>query len=292
MGIHCQDLKYKGGPCYLSMGSGNNIREHVQIHRSSFEHLATTVGDRNLIMGGCHVAHDCALGSGNIIANNTLLAGHVELGSHAVLGGAVAVKPFVRIGSYAFLAGGAMVEGDVPDCMRAKGDRAELMGVNTEGLLRNGFAREQIAAAQKACIALFGGGSFGIGPAGAAEAAARAGALLAASAAPSQAAASGSGAGHGAQGGANVNGVSAVGGGAQGMYRPAGTSGASPAELLLWAVVGSAGRQRSPGPCQWRQGAKVADLQARVKRLEARLEAAGVADVAADGLAPAAEEED
>lgn len=35
------------------------------------------IGDNNLIMGSCHIAHDCKVGSNNIFANNTLLAGHV-----------------------------------------------------------------------------------------------------------------------------------------------------------------------------------------------------------------------
>lgn len=35
------------------------------------------IGDNNLIMGSCHIAHDCKVGDSNIFANNTLLAGHV-----------------------------------------------------------------------------------------------------------------------------------------------------------------------------------------------------------------------
>lgn len=50
----------------------------------------------------------------------------------------------VAIGPLAFVAGGAMVEGSVPACLRAKGDRARLAGVNVEGLRRAGFGREAI----------------------------------------------------------------------------------------------------------------------------------------------------
>lgn len=35
------------------------------------------IGDNNLVMGSCHIAHDCKIGNHNIFANNTLLAGHV-----------------------------------------------------------------------------------------------------------------------------------------------------------------------------------------------------------------------
>ena len=35
------------------------------------------IGDNNLIMGSCHVAHDCKIGNNNMFANSTLPAGHV-----------------------------------------------------------------------------------------------------------------------------------------------------------------------------------------------------------------------
>ena len=35
------------------------------------------IGDNNLMMGSCHIAHDCKIGNNNIFANSTLLAGHV-----------------------------------------------------------------------------------------------------------------------------------------------------------------------------------------------------------------------
>ena len=37
------------------------------------------IGNGNLIMGSCHIAHDCKLGNNNILANGTLLGGHVVL---------------------------------------------------------------------------------------------------------------------------------------------------------------------------------------------------------------------
>jgi len=37
------------------------------------------IGDNNLIMGSCHIAHDCKLGNHNILANGTLIGGHVIL---------------------------------------------------------------------------------------------------------------------------------------------------------------------------------------------------------------------
>jgi UDP-N-acetylglucosamine acyltransferase len=80
VGIKCQDMKYKeGDECSLYIGDNNDIREHVSIHRSSKPNDDTVIGDNNLIMGSCHIAHDCKLGNHNILANATLLGGHVIL---------------------------------------------------------------------------------------------------------------------------------------------------------------------------------------------------------------------
>ena len=46
----------------------------------------TTLGNRNLIMAGSHVGHDCHIGSLCIIANNVMLGGHVVVGDRANLG--------------------------------------------------------------------------------------------------------------------------------------------------------------------------------------------------------------
>lgn len=156
VGVKCQDMKYKeGSPCHLTIGSGNDIREHVQIHRSSKPDDCTVVGDNNLIMGSCHVAHDCKLGDRNIIANGTLFGGHVVLEDHIHTGGAVAVHQFCHIGSYSFLAGGAMVVRDVPIYTMVAGDRAELRGLNLEGMRRCGFSTDEVKLIRKAYQKLF-----------------------------------------------------------------------------------------------------------------------------------------
>eukprot|EP00850_Spirogloea_muscicola_P000696 SM000002S05776 [mRNA] locus=s2:2214455:2217622:+ [translate_table: standard] len=156
VGGRCQDLKYKdGSECYLTIGHNNDIREHVSIHRSSKVDACTVIGDNNLIMGACHVAHDCILGNRNILANGTLLAGHVVLEDFVHTGGAVAVHQFCQIGSYSFLAGGSMVDRDVPVYMMVAGDRAELRGLNLEGMRRCGFSDEEVKSIRRAYQRLF-----------------------------------------------------------------------------------------------------------------------------------------
>ena len=62
VGVRCQDLKYTGGECSLQIGDRNDIREHVSLHLSSRDEWTTKIGNDNLIMGCCHIAHDCIVG--------------------------------------------------------------------------------------------------------------------------------------------------------------------------------------------------------------------------------------
>ena len=51
------------------IGDNCVLREFVTIHRGTASKGKTVVGNNNLIMAYCHVAHDCALGN-NIIMSN------------------------------------------------------------------------------------------------------------------------------------------------------------------------------------------------------------------------------
>lgn len=145
-----QDLRYKNEPTRLVIGDRNDFREHVTVNRGT-EHGGgcTVIGDDNLFMAYCHVAHDCRLGNRVVMANQGTLAGHVVVGDCVVFGGRVAVGAFLEIGESAMLAAGAMIERDVaPFCLVA-GDRARLRCVNRVGLRRRGFserARSEIKA--------------------------------------------------------------------------------------------------------------------------------------------------
>jgi UDP-N-acetylglucosamine acyltransferase len=143
-----QDLRHKGEPTRLEIGHRNVFREHVTVSRGTAHGGGVTVvGDDNLLMIGCHVAHDCRFGNRIVMANHATLAGHAIVGDHAVFGGLVGVGPFVRVGESAMLAAGAMIDRDVAPFCIAAGDRARLVGVNRVGLRRRGFsvaARAQI----------------------------------------------------------------------------------------------------------------------------------------------------
>lgn len=146
-----QDLKYKGEPSELVIGNRNIIREFVSLNPgTSGGGMVTRVGDQNLLMMYCHIAHDCILGSCNVIANGATLGGHVVVDDFVIVGGLVGIHQFVRIGNGAILGAGSMVSKDVPPYCNATGDRARLRGLNLEGLKRRGFDKAVIASLRKA----------------------------------------------------------------------------------------------------------------------------------------------
>ncbi|XP_051131661.1 probable acyl-[acyl-carrier-protein]--UDP-N-acetylglucosamine O-acyltransferase, mitochondrial isoform X3 [Andrographis paniculata] len=147
VGIKCQDMKYKlGADCFLEIGNNNEIREFASIHRSSQPDDRTVIGDNNLIMGCCHIAHDCKVGHNNILANNTLLAGHVTVEEEDPLCiNFVILVPFLSL----------EVTQDVPKYIMVSGERAELRGLNLEGLRRHGFSPVEMKGLKTAYRKIF-----------------------------------------------------------------------------------------------------------------------------------------
>lgn len=145
IGTPPQDHSYKGEDTRLVIGDHNTIREFVTINRGTVkDKKITTVGNHNLIMAYCHVAHDCVIHDHVVMGNLATLGGHVQIFDHAILGGMTAIHQFTRIGSHAILGGGSMVSLDIIPYAKASGDRAKLFGINTVGLKRSGFSKEQI----------------------------------------------------------------------------------------------------------------------------------------------------
>lgn len=138
-----QDLKYKGEPSSLTIGTHNVIREHVTMNPGTESGgMTTTIGHHGLYMVGCHIAHDCRIGDNVIIANNATLGGHVYVEDHVVIGGLAAIHQFVRIGQHAVIGGALGVERDVLPYGSVIGPRGNLAGLNMVGLKRHGFSHE------------------------------------------------------------------------------------------------------------------------------------------------------
>ena len=145
-----QDLKFKGEETWTIIGDNCVIRECATIHRGTASRGKTVVGNNNLIMAYCHVAHDCVLGNNIIMSNVTQLAGEVEIDDFAVIGGGTLVHQFTRIGAHVMIQGGSKVGKDVPPYIIAAREPLSFYGINSVGLNRRGFTPEQIHIIQEA----------------------------------------------------------------------------------------------------------------------------------------------
>jgi len=145
IGAEPQDLRYSGTPTFVEIGDRTTIREFATLNRASHTD-ATRIGSDCLIMAYVHVAHDCIIGDHVIIANAVQLGGHVQIGDWAVLGGGPKVHKFCRIGKHAMVAADAMITKDVPPYALIGREPVKVEGINRIGLLRRGFAAEDIEA--------------------------------------------------------------------------------------------------------------------------------------------------
>lgn len=144
-----QDLKFKGEKTYVLIGDNTTIRECATVHRGTASKGKTVVGNNCLIMAYCHVAHDCILHDHIIMSNSTQLAGEVEVDDWAILGGGTLVHQFTHIGAHVMIQGGSKINKDVPPYAIAAREPSSYCGINSVGLNRRGFTKEQITSIQE-----------------------------------------------------------------------------------------------------------------------------------------------
>jgi UDP-N-acetylglucosamine acyltransferase len=151
-----QDLKYQGEVTRVVIGNHNTIREYVTINRATIHDIGVTIiGDHNLLMAYCHVAHNCKLGNHVVMANAANLAGHIHVEDYAIIGGLTGIHQFTRIGAHCIIGGASGVANDIPPFVMASGNFTKLYGLNMIGLKRRGFPEETIAALKEAYRIIF-----------------------------------------------------------------------------------------------------------------------------------------
>jgi UDP-N-acetylglucosamine acyltransferase len=152
IGAPPQDLSFSPeGKTRVKIGNDNIIREYCTIHRGSAEGSATKIGDKNFLMAGAHIGHNCMIGNNVVIANNCLLAGHVLVDDGAFLGGGSTFHQFMHIGRLVMVQGSSAFGKDIPPFVIAA-ERNYVYGLNVVGLRRAGFSatdRAEIKAAFK-----------------------------------------------------------------------------------------------------------------------------------------------
>jgi len=150
-----QDLKFENEKTYVTIGDNTTVREYATVNRGTSHSYYTRVGSNCLLMAYSHVAHDCQIGDNVVIANSVNMAGHVIIGNNVGIGGLTAIHQFVHIGPHAFIGGGLRVSQDIPPYVLAAGEPLRYAGLNTIGLRRRGFSREQLEIIKKAYHVLY-----------------------------------------------------------------------------------------------------------------------------------------
>lgn len=153
-----QDLKFHNEVTWTIIGDNCVLREFVTVHRGTFSKGQTVIGNNNLIMAYCHVAHDCILHNNIIMSNTTQLAGEVEVDDFAIIGGGTLVHQFSHIGSHVMVQGGSKINKDIPPYIIAAREPIAYCGVNSVGLNRRGFTPEQIHTIQEVYRLIYQGG--------------------------------------------------------------------------------------------------------------------------------------
>jgi UDP-N-acetylglucosamine acyltransferase len=156
LGTPPQSVHYHGGDTKLVIGARCELRESVTMNIGTEDGGGVTrIGDRCSFMVGCHVGHDCTVGSDVTFANNVVLGGHVSVDDRTFLGGHVAIHQFVRIGEGVMMAGMSAARDDIIPFGFALGQTGALVGLNVVGLRRRGATRAQLHNLRRAYRSLF-----------------------------------------------------------------------------------------------------------------------------------------
>ena len=156
IGTPPQDLKYKGEKNSIVIGDNNKLREYVNINPGTEQGGGITIiGNNNLFMVYCHVAHDCNISNNVVLANNVQVGGHVIIQDNAIIGGSCAIHQFSRIGESSMVGGMTGVLSDVIPFGLSLGNRNNLVGLNLIGLRRAKVSNENIKIIQEAYNIIF-----------------------------------------------------------------------------------------------------------------------------------------
>ena len=152
IGVPPQDVSFSlERKTKVEIGDDNIIREYCTIHRGSADGSATTIGNKNFLMAGAHVGHNCLIGHNVVIANNCLLAGHVRVDDGAFLGGGSTFHQFMHIGRLVMVQGSSAFGKDLPPFVVAA-ERNYVFGLNIIGMRRAGLSandRDEVKEAFK-----------------------------------------------------------------------------------------------------------------------------------------------
>jgi UDP-N-acetylglucosamine acyltransferase len=158
LGTDPLDKNFTGERSYLTIGSGNKIREHYTISRGTQPESQTQIGNGNYIMTSGHIAHNCKFGDNIVLASCALVAGYVEIDSQAFISGGVVIHQYSKIGRLAMVGGNTRVNSDLPPFFLYSDFNVAAKGVNVVGLKRAGFSLDEIQMIKMAYRILYRSG--------------------------------------------------------------------------------------------------------------------------------------
>gem|GEM_PF-46240 len=155
LGVAPQDKKFHGEQTRLEIGDNNDFREACTVHLGTEKGGGVTrVGNGNLLMVNCHIAHDVKVGNNCVLSNNVMIAGHCQIGNGVVLAGGVGMHHFVTVDDFVYAGGYCEITHDVPPFVKVDGsDR--IRGLNSVGMRRNGFTEADVEAMEDLVYQLF-----------------------------------------------------------------------------------------------------------------------------------------
>ena len=160
LGAEPQDLKYAGGDTLLIIGHRNRFGLRVTAHIGTESGGALTrIGNDNVLMDGCHIAHDCYVEDRATLGRHVLLAGHVRVETGAVIEDLAGAHHFTTIGRFARVGPRTPVRRDVPPYTNFYGDDQEqapaVRGIYEAGIKAAALSPVEEAELRKALHELF-----------------------------------------------------------------------------------------------------------------------------------------
>jgi UDP-N-acetylglucosamine acyltransferase len=119
-------------PVGIVIHDGACVREFATIHQGLL--VPTIIGAHSLVMAGCHIAHDCVLGTGVTAGSFLILGGFTIIGDHVTFGQGCVTHPWCVIGEGAMVGLNSSVLRDVEPYAKVAGAPARSLGKNTKRL--------------------------------------------------------------------------------------------------------------------------------------------------------------
>lgn len=150
LGCKPQDLKYRGGATLLMIGHRNHFGQDVTAHLGTEEGgWLTRIGDENILMAGCHIAHDCYVDDRTTLGRKVFLAGHIRVENGAVIEDMVGVVHFATVGRYARVCARTPVRRDVPPYTKFLGENHGASAPKVCGMHEAGIAAANISVGEQ-----------------------------------------------------------------------------------------------------------------------------------------------